>query len=618
MRSNKISIIRTAMLGFLWFIAGFNNSFSDIYHTAVLDDQDKIIPWYSPVSHAFDNYLNKCWAWAISAPEDQHGLPISFLYCAWSPGDPPTINPGWENDVGEKIPNWVESARLHYQYTGSMAALDYVKELVDYSLEYGQTPSDHAWPNFPVGTSNAGDTEFRGFTQVFSLWDCHVDLAADIGWALTRMYEIYGDTRYRDKAIHTADVLSQNIVAGNETDSPWPYVINSQDGSNTCRYASSWDGALLLFDFLIENDLGNVSDYTQARSTLKTWLLEYPMTNGRWVDGHSDVFFDHNNNLSATCGSDMNLYMYDHPDWDPDFMTHAPGLIQWSIDNFVNVSTPDGQPGEYYGAYVPAEQTAYMWRMGYQAARLGAQCAQWYAVSGDETYKDLAYRCLSYNTYMMQENGQSSDGPTGGVGYWWSDCYGEATRMYYYGMGAIPEWAPSGENHILYSHATLKEVYYGDNQVSYASTDNAGTEFLRLAFMPVEVTVQGTQLTLRDNLEAEGYTLRELGEGDYALTIRRTHPGEVIVSSVASGLTDKKKHGTGFEIKNLNGKAILSIHASGLHRVDIYNQAGKSIVIFKSGAANVYDLTKENLPSGVYLLRIHNKDSSTIQTVTIY
>jgi hypothetical protein len=83
------------------------------YHTLVVDGQDKILPWYAPAGNAFDNYLDKCWAWAVAAPLDTHGLPIPYLYCAWRPGNPPTIDPGWENDVGEKIPNRVESARVN-------------------------------------------------------------------------------------------------------------------------------------------------------------------------------------------------------------------------------------------------------------------------------------------------------------------------------------------------------------------------------------------------------------------------------------------------------------------------------------------------------------------------
>ncbi len=476
------------------------------YHTLVVDGQNNIIPWFTPATNAFDNYLDKCWAWAVAAPNDTHGLPISFLYCAWKPGNPPTADQSWENDVGEKIPNWVESARLYYQYCGDRAPLDYVKRLVDYSLEHGQTPTNHAWPDFPVGTANAGDTEFRGFTGVWALWDCHVDLAADTGFAMYRMWQIYGDAKYRDKAIQVADLLAAKMVPGTATSSPWPYVINSQTGANQSRYAASWDGALQLFDLLIENNHGAVSNYVSARATLKNWLLTYPMQNGNWVDGHSDVRINGTGNWSTTCASDMCLYLLEHPGWDTNFLADVPKLLKWAEDNFVNVSTPDRLAGQYHGAYVPGEQTAYMYRMGYQTARLGAQYALWYEVSGDATYKDRAYRCLSYNTYMMQTNGQSSDGPTATVGYWWSDCYGEATRMYYYGMAAVPEWAPPGENHLLRSSSVVKSITYTNSGVSYTTWDTASTELFRLSSLPGDVLADGISLPRRADLAQPGWT----------------------------------------------------------------------------------------------------------------
>ena len=476
------------------------------YHSLVLDEQNKIIPWFTPVANAFDNYLDKCWSWAIEAPNDSLGLPISFLYCAWNPGDPPTASASWENDVGEKIPNWVENARLYYQYSGDKAPLDYVKRFVDYSLDHGQTPANHVWPEFPVGTANAGDAEFRGFTGIWELWDCHVDLAADTGYAMYRMFQIYGEARYRDKAVHVADLLAAAIVPGNATESPWPYVVNSKTGAIKSRYAASWDGALLLFDLLIQNHDGNVRKYGKARTLLTKWLLTYPMQNGNWVDGHSDVKINGTENRSTTCGSDMCLYLFDHPDWDPDFLKDAPKLLKWTEDNFVNISTPDSLPGPYLGAYVPCEQKAYMYRMGYQAARLGAQYAQWFAVSGDAAYKDRAYRCFSYNTYMMQENGQSSDGPTKEVGWWWSDCYGEAPRMYYYGMAAVPEWAPPDENHLLHSSSLVKTIAYSDSSITYTTFDTAATELFRLCQTPSGVFAENSPLPRLSGLTRTGWT----------------------------------------------------------------------------------------------------------------
>ena len=87
------------------------------------------------------------------------------------------------NDVGEKIPNWFESARLYYAYTGDREVMTIAKNLADYTLEHGTSPSSFSWPNFPYTTTNAGDTEFRGFTSAkrFSLHEIQVDHAGEIG-----------------------------------------------------------------------------------------------------------------------------------------------------------------------------------------------------------------------------------------------------------------------------------------------------------------------------------------------------------------------------------------------------------------------------------------------------
>jgi hypothetical protein len=69
------------------------------------------------------------------------------------------------NDLGEKIPNWFESARLYYAYTGDATVMAIVKKLMDYTITHGTSPSTFAWPNLPDTATNAGDMEFRGFTS---------------------------------------------------------------------------------------------------------------------------------------------------------------------------------------------------------------------------------------------------------------------------------------------------------------------------------------------------------------------------------------------------------------------------------------------------------------------
>jgi hypothetical protein len=503
------------------------------YHTLVLDDENKILPWYTPIENAYDHYLDQLWTWLPTVPKGPgSSLPMYFLYCGFRPGNPITPD-SWENDWGERIPNFVEFGRLYYAYTGDMAPLDIARSLADYALAHGMTPANYAWPNFPYGTANAGSTEINGDNVAWNQDDILIDLGSDMGMSFYTLYLVYGTPAYRDAAIKIADTLSSKIKVGDANNSPWPYVVNARTGSVQSPYTSNFAGALTLFDLLIGHGEPNAATYAQARQTLKNWILNYPMKNGNWVDGHSDVWISGTGNWSNTTKSNMNLYLFDNPGFDPNFQIDAPKLLEWTEDNFVSVRTSDGlygSTGQYYGAYVVAEQFAYMMRMGYQTARQAAEYAEWYAVSGDETYKDKAYRGFNYSTYMMKSNGESSDGPTDSVGFWWGDVYGEGPRMFFHGFKAVPEWAPPRENHILYSKTVLKNVAYTPASVAYTATDNQGTEYLRLAFYPDTVMVGGTSLPFRGDLIAEGYTVRALGGGDYAVTIRRERSGNVVVS----------------------------------------------------------------------------------------
>jgi len=99
--------------------------------------------------------------------------------------------------------------------------------------------------------------------------------------------------------------------------------------------------------------------------------------------------------------------------------------------------------------------------------------------------------------------------------------------MFYPAFAAIPEWAPPAEDHILYSEGILRDVSYGVNSVQYTATDARGLEYLRLSFRPTMITANGAVLSLTADPKEEGYTLRGLGDADFAVTIRRTRSGRV-------------------------------------------------------------------------------------------
>ena len=173
-RASRCSVI--AAMGVMAFVAAgaepveaqevFNN------HPVVLDSQGKLLPWNGPAEKAYDHFLRLRWEYIKTkapmspGPAPRSSYPHYYFYCEYKHKDGGIVlDDAFMNDVGEKIPNWVESARLYYAYTGDASVMEIVRKLVDYTLDHGMSPATFAWPNFPYTTTNAGDMEFRGFTS---------------------------------------------------------------------------------------------------------------------------------------------------------------------------------------------------------------------------------------------------------------------------------------------------------------------------------------------------------------------------------------------------------------------------------------------------------------------
>ena len=87
--------------------------------------------------------------------------------------------------------------------------------------------------------------------------------------------------------------------------------------------------------------------------------------------------------------------------------------------------------------------------------------------------------------------------------------------MFYHALGAVPAWAPAGEDHILYSSGVLRDVVYNDTGVSYYAAEITGNERLRVSFKPRVIASKCN------------YTTQELSSGDYYLVIERRAAGTV-------------------------------------------------------------------------------------------
>ena len=519
----------------------FNN------HKVILDEEQKILSWLTPQSHAYDQFLHKRWNFIKTkvpnspGPAPRSSYPQYYFYCAFKDNRGVLEPDTWMNDIGEKIPNWFENARLYYAYTGDSSVMKIVRDFVDYTLEHGTSPGEFAWPGFPYTTTNAGDTLFRGFTSAgrFVLNEIQVDHAGEMGLTYYRMYLYTGVKKYLSAAMDVADVLLKNVRTGNETQSVWPYRVVMDDGRVTAPYGANWTGCYMLLDNLIKANAGNVPAYKIARDKARDFILNYPMKTGYWTDGHSDTDIKSNTYKSNLSASNMALCLFDYPELDPQWKSDIPKLIKWTEDNFVFRTAP-GEPSTMWGANIVGEQDTFNFKMDYQTARYAAECARWYAVSGDESYREKAFRSLNWVTYCNDSTGMAFESPLSkGISSWWSDCYGECPRMFYHAFSAVPEWAPPHENHILYSEGILRNVHYAETQLKYSAASDNGIEYTRLSFKPERVTLNGTEIPESTLMMYDSYLLKELGDGDYSLTINHSKKGDICISAKPSEIRIK-------------------------------------------------------------------------------
>ncbi|HEY7306495.1 MAG TPA: hypothetical protein VH601_20385 [Bryobacteraceae bacterium] len=507
-------------------------------HPVVLDREGKILPWYRPAERAYDHFLRLRWEFVKThvplspGPAPRSSYPQYYFYCAYWDKNGRLEPDTWMNDIGEKIPNWFESARHYYAYTGDASVMKIVKDLIDYSMQHGTSPSSFAWPHFPYTATNAGDLDFKGFTSAkrFVAHEVQVDHAADIGLTYYRLYLFTKDKKYLNAAVSVADLLAKHARTGTSTQSVWPYRIVMDTGKVTSEYGANWFPAYELLRSLIRENAGDVNRYEDACSKVKAFILGYPMKTGRWTDGHSDTNVNSNTYKSNMSASNAVLYLLDHPEFDPQWREDVPRLIRWTEDNFVFRTGP-GEPATQWGANIVGEQDDFLFKMDYQTARYAAECAHWYAVSGDAAYKEKAYRALNWVTYASNNSGQCLESPVSKkpISNWWSDCYGECPRMFYHAFAAIPEWAPPRENHILYSTGIVLEVHYEPRAVEYSVAGGTGADYLRLSFRPETAAVDNVAVPSSTNCSTTCYTARPLAGGDYGVRIQRPRSGRVSV-----------------------------------------------------------------------------------------
>ena len=475
-------------------------------------------------------FLKKC-------PKDPaHGLPLYLLYCSLH-GNPAGGFRGsnWPHNPAVVNAGLVQSLAIDWRnYSGDQSLVDLARQALDHHLQFGTTPETWEWACVPYASSDPGKTTYQGCSlfdntkrrEMMGRGDgafaLEADKIGDLGMAYLRFYQITGETKYLQAAVHCADALAKHVRKGPHSArqlnmknlapvSPWPFRVRAEKGEVLEDYTSHVVENLRLLEELvrikdrIQLSAERLQAYKKAAETVWQWLYssEGPVKTSIWKGYFEDIPLDPLN-LNRVNNTPMEFarYLIKNPQNDPRIETTVPALIWW-VKNTCGEAGMDAI-NEQLTCYKP---------MGSHTARYASICALWYERTGSEWFKEEAYRHFNFASYMAQPDGVVQVGPTWGSEIWISDGYTDYIRHFMEGLAAVPEWAPAGENHLLRSSSVVQTIAYADKEIAFTTFDSGTRAVLRLASKPVSVRSGDKALSLVAGEQEEGYTWKPLVEG---------------------------------------------------------------------------------------------------------
>ncbi|HZV33426.1 MAG TPA: hypothetical protein VFB72_02530 [Verrucomicrobiae bacterium] len=520
--------------------AGDNYVNSELpWHQISLDSQHKLLAWYQPEGNlGYDKVLHLGWDFLEhKVPTDpKTGLKIYLINAVFDAKTLQGVN--WQGNPASTFGQFVDSLIAWYPYSGDEEAVAVVRSMLDHQIEHGSTPAGWDWPNVPFPTNDKNDPDYgrniRGMPRDF-YGGIETDKVGELGIGYCLLYELTGEQKYLDAAIHCADALASHVRAGDETHTPWPFRLNAKDGTviNGEEYGGMIVAPVRLFSELIRLHQGDVEKYTHARKLAWDWILKFPMRNNRWIGYFEDVPKD-TNNFNQACPTMTAYYILTSPnpgELDSHWTGDVGHLIDWVRQKFGR--------GPYFGAWAideqgpPPDYSGCCSRAGLASdtSRWAAINALYYEKTGDAQAREDAFRSLNYATYFTDDDGKiACCGLDYADSYWFDDGYGDHIRHYLWAMGAIPEFAPLGQNHLLRSSSVVQKVKYEKNSITYETFDADATDVLRLNKAPTHIKAGRVELHRTESPGQNGYIIRKLPKGGVAVTVRHKGAREMEVA----------------------------------------------------------------------------------------
>ncbi|HSB10406.1 MAG TPA: hypothetical protein VLM38_13035 [Blastocatellia bacterium] len=447
-----------------------------VYHEIRIDQDGKIIPWYSAnLGQAYDHNIRLVWSFWSNMRSCPNGVKYYLQHQVWKKraDDPRGLG-------GDQLNMALSSWNLLHQYLGDEAVRDNMIYIADYYIDHAFSKPSDAWPNvpYPYNTdihSGVYDGDMRAGKKFFQ-----PDKAASFGAEMVVLYKITGSHRYLDVATGIADTLSGKISPGDADHSPWPYRVNAETGEvhqvvkrgirHSAAYTANWAPALRLYDDLIALNAGQVDAFKRARDLLFDWIAANPLKTNRWGPFFEDVpthrFSDTEINADT-----MAMYILEHSDSNPIWKQQVESILAWSFGTFGH------QGWAQYGVVPINEQTQYMVPGNSHTSRHASVELMFGEKAADDSRKAEAIRRLNWATYMVDESGRNRY-PENDI--WLTDGYGDYVRHYLRAMAAAPELAPDDQNHLLRTSSVIKSISYGPDSITYTKFDERSRERLKL------------------------------------------------------------------------------------------------------------------------------------------
>jgi hypothetical protein len=459
-----------------------------VYHDVRVDANGAIVPWFGDgPSQAYDHDIRLVWNFWIHMRKCANGVPYYLQHQVWKPDHDDERGLG-----GDQLNMALDSWNLLYGYLGDPAIQQNMILIADYWLDHGMSSPTALWANlpFPYNTdihSGQYDGDMRagkGYLQP--------DKAGSFGAELVMLYKMTGNPRYLQAAVKIADTLAAKVAPGDADHSPWPFRVNAATGkiaeqqskgkSFTASYTTNWSPTLRLFSALEDLHQGHTQAYLHAAALVSTWIKAYPIITNKWGPFFEDI--DTANYSDTEINADtMAAYILEHPDWDPNGVALAHGILTWSYTRLGNHSF------EKLHVVPSNEQTVYLVPGNSHTSRHAAVELLYCEKSGDCATKDQAVRRLNWATYTVDTDGKNRY-PHDDV--WLTDGYGDYVRHYLRAMASSPDLAPNDQDHLLRTSSVLRHIQYSPAKIVYEKFDGRSEERLKLGASTPQSVQGGT------------------------------------------------------------------------------------------------------------------------------